>query len=292
LFISLTFSVTAQQKQITLEEIWRGEFSTEGLDVLRSLKNGKEYAVLNHNRTNGSSTVDVYDYKSGEKVKTLLNSAELDGINRVVSYQFNHDESQILFATDRTPIFRRSSIGTYYVYDIRSKEFRLVSANKIQEPTFSQDGSKLAYGFENNLFIKDLKTGQTEQITSDGLKNKIINGITDWVYEEEFAFVRAFEWNIQGDKLAYIKFDESEVPEFSMDIYGHDLYPFQDTFKYPKAGEANSKVSLHIYDLKSKKTVEIDLSQYNSYYIPRLLWTKNNDFLSVQLTNRHQNVID
>lgn len=292
LFLSISFSLIAQKKQITLEEIWTGQFSTEGLEVLRSLNNGKEYAVLNQNFANRNSTVDVYDYKSGDKIKTLLNSAELDGIDRIVSYQFNRDESQILFATERIPIFRRSSVGTYYVYNIQSKEFRLVSTNKIQEPTFSQDGSKLAYGFENNLFIKDLKTGQTEQITSDGLKNKIINGITDWVYEEEFAFVRAFEWSVQGDKLAYIKFDESEVPEFSMDIYGHDLYPFQDTFKYPKAGEANSKVSLHIYDLKSKKTVEIDLSQYNSYYIPRLLWTKNNDFLSVQLTNRHQNVID
>lgn len=292
LFLSFSVSLTAQQKQITLEEIWTGEFSTEGLDVLRSLKNGKEYAVLNQNYADRSSTVDVYDYKSGNKIKTLLNSAELEGVNRIVSYQFNRDESQILFATDLTPIFRRSSVGTYYVYDISSKEFRLVSTKKIQEPTFSQDGSKLAYGFENNLYIKDLKSAQTEQITSDGVKNQIINGITDWVYEEEFAFVRAFEWNIQGDKLAYIKFDESEVPEFSMDIYGHELYPTSETFKYPKAGEANSKVTLHIYDLKSKKTEEVDLSEYNSYYIPRLLWTKNNDLLSVQLTNRHQNVID
>lgn len=292
LFLSFSFSLIAQQKQITLEEIWTGEFSTEGLDVLRSLKNGKEYAVLNQNYANRNSTVDVYDYKSGNKIKTLLNSAELEGINRIVSYQFNRDESQILFATDRTPIFRRSSVGTYYVYDIQSKEFRLVSTKKIQEPTFSPDGSKLAYGFENNLYIRDLKTGETEQITADGSKNQIINGITDWVYEEEFAFVRAFEWSVEGDKLAYIKFDESEVPEFSMDIYGHELYPTSHTFKYPKAGEANSKVSLHIYDLNLKNTLEVDLSGYNSYYIPRLLWTKNNDLLSVQVTNRHQNVID
>lgn len=290
LFLFVSISLTAQQRQITLEEIWTGQFSTEGLDVLRSLNNGKEYAVLN--QTRAGSTVDVYEYKTGEKIKTVLNTAVLDGINRVVSYSFSPDESQILFATDRTPIYRRSSVGTFYVYTIATKEFRLVSKNKIQEPTFSNDGSKIAYGFENNLYVKDLKSDQTQQITSDGSKNKIINGLTDWVYEEEFAFVRAFEWSVQGDKLAYIKFDETDVPEFSMDIYGHDLYPTSETFKYPKAGEANSKVSLHVYDLKSKNTVEIDLSEYHSYYIPRILWTKNNDLLSVQLTNRHQNVID
>lgn len=292
LFLVTPPFLIAQQKQITLEEIWSGEFRTEGLDVLRSLKNGKEYAVLNFNRQNRSTTVDVYDYKSGKKVRTLLNTATLNGIDRVVSYQFNNDESQILFATERTPIYRRSSVGTYYVYNIKTEDFRLVSTNKIQEPTFSQDGSKIAYGFENNLYIKDLESGKTEQITTDGNKNHIINGIADWVYEEEFAFVRAFEWSVSGDKLAFIKFDESDVPEFSMDIYGNALYPTSETFKYPKAGEPNSAVSLHLYDLKGKSTVEVDLSAYNSYYIPRLLWTKDNDFLSVQVTNRHQNVID
>ena len=183
LFLIAAPSLLAQQKQITLEEIWSGTFSTEGLDVLRSLKNGKEYAVLNFNRNNRSTTVDVYDYKSGEKVRTLLNTATMNGIDRVMSYQFNNDESQMLFATDRTPIYRRSSVGTYYVYDIKTEEFRLVSTDRIQEPTFSNDGSKIAYGFENNLYIKDLATGKTEQITTDGKKNHIINGITDWVYE-------------------------------------------------------------------------------------------------------------
>src|SRR5690554_5232355 len=292
LFLIAAPSLLAQQKQITLEEIWSGTFSTEGLDVLRSLKNGKEYAVLNFNRNNRSTTVDVYDYKSGEKVRTLLNTATMNGIDRVMSYQFNNDESQMLFATDRTPIYRRSSVGTYYVYDIKTEEFRLVSTDRIQEPTFSNDGSKIAYGFENNLYIKDLATGKTEQITTDGKKNHIINGIADWVYEEEFAFVRAFEWSVNGDKLAYIKFDESDVPEFSMDIYGNGLYPTAETFKYPKAGEVNSEVSLHIYDLKNKNTVEVDLSKYNDYYIPRILWTKDNDLLSVQVTNRHQNELD
>lgn len=292
LFLTAFSTLTAQQKNITNEEIWSGAFRTQGLDVLRSLNNGKEYAVLNYDRENKASTVDVYDYKSGDKVRTVLNSKDLKGIDYVISYEFNKDESKILFTTELQQIYRRSSLGTYYVYDIKTKGFSLVSTNKIQEPTFSNDGSKIAYGFENNLYIKDLSSGETKQVTIDGKKNSIINGITDWVYEEEFAFVRAFEWSMNGDKLAYIKFDETEVPEYTMDVYGNNLYPSAETFKYPKAGENNSKVSLQLYDLGSEKTSTVDLSKYNSYYIPRLLWTNDNNFLCVQLTNRHQDVLD
>lgn len=292
LYLTAFSTLTAQQKNISLEEIWGGAFQTQGLDALRSLNNGKEYAVLNYNRQEKASTIDVYDYKSGKKTRTLINTQSLNGIQRIISYTLNKDESKILFATELEPVYRRSTLGTYYVYDVKTKDFRLVSTNKIQEPTFSNDGSKIAYGFENNLYIKDLDSGETQQITSDGKKNSIINGITDWVYEEEFAFVRAFEWSKNGDKLAYIKFDETDVPEYTMDVYGTDLYPFAETFKYPKAGENNSEVSLQLYDLSSGKTSTVDLSKYHNYYIPRLLWTEDNNQLSVQLTNRHQNVLD
>lgn len=292
LFFTAFSPIIGQQKNLTLKEIWGGGFRTQGLDVLRSLNNGKEYAVLNYDRTNGNSTVDVYAYIDGKKVRTLLNSADLPGINYIISYEFNEDESKILFSTELQRVYRRSSLGTYYVFDVKTKNFSLVSNNKIQEPTFSNDGEKIAYGFENNLYIKDLSSGSTEQITYDGRKNHIINGITDWVYEEEFAFVRAFEWSKNGDKLAYLKFDETEVPEYTMDVYGNGLYPNADTFKYPKAGENNSEVSLEIYDLENGKTETVDLSGFNNYYIPRLLWTQNEDLLSVQLTNRHQNELD
>ena len=295
LFLSAFSTLTAQKKNISLDDIWKpgsSVFKTERLEVLHSMNNGKEYAVLNYDKQNKASTVDVYDYKSGEKVKTLLNSKDLKGIDFVISYEFNKDESKILFTTELEQIYRRSSLGTYYVYDVKTKNFSLVSTNKIQEPTFSNDGNKIAYGFENNLYVKDLNSSETKQITTDGKKNSIINGITDWVYEEEFAFVRAFEWSTNGDKLAYIKFDENDVPEYTMDVYGNNLYPFADTFKYPKAGENNSKVSLQLYDISSGKTSSVDLSKYNSYYIPRMLWTNDNNILSVQLTNRHQNVLD
>jgi dipeptidyl-peptidase-4 len=292
LFLITVSTVTAQQKEITLEEIWGGAFRTQGLDELRSLKNGKEYAVLNYNRSSSTSTVDVYDYKSGEKVKTLVSSEEVEGATYFLTYTFSDDESKLLLATDLEQIYRRSSLGTYYVFDIKTKEMTLVSENKIQEPVLNAAGTKVAYGYNNNIYIKNLNSGLTKQITNDGLKNSVINGITDWVYEEEFAFVRAFEWNKDGTKIGYIKFDESEVPRFSMDVYGTDLYPTQQVFKYPKAGDPNAKVSLHLYDVESKKTSDIDLSKYNSYYIPRIKWTMDSNVLSVQTTNRKQNVVD
>ncbi len=290
LFLTAVSTLTAQQKNITLEDIWGGQFRAERLDVLRSLDNGKEYSVLN--RSKNGSTIDVYDYKSGKKSRTLVNSNNLPEVDQILSYEFSDDESKLLLATKLKQIYRRSALGTYYVYDVDSKKLTLVSDEQIQEPNFSKDGSKVAFGMNNDLFIKNLKTDETIQITSDGKKNSIINGITDWVYEEEFAFVRAFDWNKTGNKLAYIKFDETEVPRFSMDMYGEELYPTQEVFKYPKAGEANSKVSLHIYNVNTGETEKIDLDSYNSYYIPRIKWTEEKNVLSAQLTNRHQNTVN
>src|SRR5690606_14340353 len=121
----------------------------------------------------------------------------------------------------------------------------------------------------------------------DGVSNEIINGITDWVYEEEFSFVQAFQWNKTGEKIAFLRFDETEVPEFSMDVYGQDLYQTQTVFKYPKAGEKNSVVSLHLYDVASGETEAVELQDYE--YIPRIKWTNDENILSVQTLNRHQN---
>ena len=292
LFI-ISFTVaTGQQKQINLQEIWSGAFRTQGLDELRSLKSGKQYAVLNYNQSSGESSVDVYDYLSGEKVNTLVTSSEIKDANYFLTYTLSKDETKVLLATDLQQIYRRSTLGTYHVYDVNTKKTILVSEHKIQEPVLNPAGTKVAYGYNNNIFIKNLTTGRTTQVTQDGLKNSIINGITDWVYEEEFAFVRAFEWNKDGSKIGYIKFDEAKVPRFSMDVYGKGLYPKQQVFKYPKAGDSNALVSLHVYDLKTQKTSNVDLSKYNNYYIPRIKWTQQTNVLSVQTTNRKQNTID
>ncbi|MCF6306522.1 MAG: S9 family peptidase [Flavobacteriaceae bacterium] len=292
LFIVAFSSLSAQNKSITLEEITGGAFRTEYLGSLKSLKNGKEYIVQNYDKTQRASTIDVYDYKKGTKIRTIVNSKNLAGIDYIISYKFSEDESKLLLATKLKQIYRHSSVGTYYVYDINTKELNILTENNVQEPTFNNDGTKVAYGFENNLYIKNLVSGDTKQITSDGKKNSIINGITDWVYEEEFAFVRAFDWNKTGDKIAYIRFDETNVPEYSMDIMGEDLYPTQQVFKYPKAGENNAEVSLWMYDVASNKTSKVDFSSFENYYIPRIMWTQDATLLSVQLMNRHQNVLD
>ncbi|WP_418602846.1 S9 family peptidase [Hwangdonia sp.] len=295
LFICLftTLILSAQTKQITLNEIWDGTFSTNSMDVLHSMKNGKQYSVLNFDRYTRSTSIDIYDYKTLKKIKTLVNSSDINELNYFTDYTFSKDESKIILATNEESIYRRSTLGNYYVFDIDAKSITLISENRIQEPTFSPDGTKVAYGFENNLYFKDLHTGSTTQITFDGEKNKIINGITDWVYEEEFAFVRAFEWNADSNKIAFIRFDETDVPEFSMDVYGTGLYQTQQVFKYPKAGEKNAVVSLYMYHLDANKTNPVKVGKaYYDFYIPRIEWTNNPDILSAQYMNRHQNELD
>ena len=307
-FILAASSVlTAQQKEVSLEEIWSGTFQQERLQSLQSLNNGEEYVVLNRDRESGNTSIDVYSYKSGKKTRTLVNSADLETIDSFQGFKFSDKEDKILLSTEVEPIYRRSSKEIFYVYDVKSKDLMKVSENKIQEASFSPDASKLAYVFENNIYILDLKTKERTQVTEDGEINSTINGITDWVYEEEFSFVKAFAWNPTGEKIAFLKFDETEVPEFSMDLFGKDLYPTQQVFKYPKAGESNSKVSLHMYDVESGSAQEIDLEdqedlasassenimkEYSDFYIPRIKWSANPMLLSVQILNRHQNNLD
>ncbi|UMB60373.1 S9 family peptidase [Lutibacter sp. A80] len=286
LFITVTSLATAQKQDITLNEIWNGTFSTERMNSLNSM-NGDFYSLLNFNRATRSTTVDKYSYASLEKVETIVDSENLSEIAYFESYDFNNDETKLLLGVKVEPIYRRSSLGIFYVYDIASKKLQLIDEEKIQEPTFSPDSKKVAYAKNNNLFVKNLETNKVIQITSDGKKNFIINGICDWVYEEEFSFVRAFDWSADSKNIAFLRFDETEVPEFSMQLTGKELYPTQQVFKYPKAGEKNAIVDLQLYNLETKNTSKITLGDYE--YIPRLKWTNNATTLSVITLNRHQN---
>tara|TARA_R110002074_G_C12518974_1_gene664045 strand:+ start:279 stop:2513 length:2235 start_codon:yes stop_codon:yes gene_type:complete len=289
-----TIILSAQTKEITLEDIWKdGTFRTELMDVLHSMANGQQYSVLNFDRKTRSTFIDIYDYKTLKKVETLVSSENLEDIPYFTDYTFSKDEQKIILATKEEEIYRRSVLGNYYVYNVKDGSLDLISEEKIQEPTFSPDGKRVAFVEDNNLYVKELNSGAIIQVTSDGEKNKIINGITDWVYEEEFAFVRAFDWNADSNKIAFIRFDETNVPEFSMDIYGTALYQTQRVFKYPKAGEANSEVSLHIFDLNTKETNKVKVDkEYEDFYMPRIKWTNNPDVLSAQYMNRHQNELD
>lgn len=282
-FLTVTY---AQTKKIAIEDIYQGAFRTEGLDALRSLNNGTQYTILNFDRADGTSSIDVYEYSTQKKVNTIVSSVDLEDVPYFSSYEFNDDESKILLATEVESIFRSSTLGVFYVYDVASKQLTKISDTKIQEPTLSPNGKQVAYVSQNNLYIFDMMSKETKQLTTDGEKNTIINGVTDWVYEEEFAFVKAFDWNSNGTKIAFLRFDETNVPEFSMDVYGAELYQTQNVFKYPKAGEANAKVNLHMLDVKSGDISKVDLG--DPYYIPRIKWMNNANYLSVQTINRHQ----
>ncbi|WP_264511211.1 S9 family peptidase [Flavobacterium sp. N1719] len=291
LFLAVGITVSAQSK-LSVEEIYMGMFRSKGMDELQAMKNTNQYTVLNTDRGSRSQQIDLYDYATLKKVSTLLdtkNHKELaEGID---SYVFSSDEKQILIANNSNPIYRHSFTADYYLYDLTTKSLHKV-LEQVQEPLFSPNGSKIAYVKANNLYVMDVASGNSTAITNDGEKNAIINGITDWVYEEEFAFVRAFDWSADSKKLAFIRFDERQVPEFSMDIYQKALYPTQEKFKYPKAGEKNALVSLHLVDVASNTKKEVNLSQYNDFYIARMRWTNDANVLCAQVLNRHQNNLD
>ena len=291
LFLLLSLCVFGQQK-ITVEAIFNGEFSAKGMDKLQSMQNTNQYTVLNYDRTSRNTQIDLFDFATLKKVSTLIdtkNQPKLTG--GIQSYSFSSDEKMILIANNTNSIYRHSFTADYFLYNIETKDLNKI-LEQVQEPTFSPDGKKIAYAKGNNLFIYDIISQSNTQITTDGSKNAIINGITDWVYEEEFAFVKAFDWSKDSKKIAFIRFDESQVPEFSMSVFAKDLYPKIETFKYPKAGEKNALVSLHLYDVETKSTKNVDLHQYNDFYIPRIKWTNDANVLSAKILNRHQDNLD
>ncbi|MTG96963.1 MULTISPECIES: S9 family peptidase [Myroides] len=290
---TLLFCVIASQfgfaqKQIELKEIWNGTFRTKVMQSVNAMANSNQYSRIEQ-AAKEIQEINLYDFRTLEKTNTIFNTQDFKEIKTIDSYVFDDKEEQILIGTNSQAIYRRSSLADFYLYNTLTKSFVKVAEHAIMEPTFSKDGKKIAYAYQNNLFIYDIASHKSTQITTDGLKNHVINGISDWVYEEEFSIVRMFDWSLNGDKIAYVKFDETEVPEYSMDVYGNGLYPTQDKFKYPKAGENNAIVSLHIYDLNTSKTSQVDLTEFSDFYIPRIKWTNDNNYLSVQVINRHQN---
>ncbi len=299
LFFAILFNLGfsyAQQKDLTLEEIWTGgKFTPRIISGLLSMKDGEHYTVL---QTVGSANQIVkYSYKTGKQVAVLLNSNEIvNPINgepiKFTDYLLNANETKAILTTNVEKIYRRSFVASYFVVDLSTKKvIMLDDIIKQQLPSFSPKGDKVAFVQNNNLYVKDLVVNRITQITSDGKRNNIINGATDWVYEEEFGFSQAYFWNEDGSKLAYYKFDESKVKEFDMIMYG-SLYPKDYKFKYPKAGEDNSIVSIHVFDLASGDTKKMDMGSETDQYIPRVSWTKDVNTLGISRMNRLQNKME
>jgi dipeptidyl-peptidase-4 len=273
-----------QEKELTNDLIWSSrEFSQGYVYSVRSMNDGEHFSALESNK------IVKYSYTNfGESVGTILDGNDLKGIS-IDDYFFNSDESKVLIATEVRSIYRRSFTAKYYIVDLETKKSEPLYNKEAKEmlAEFSPDGSKVAFVYENNLYVKDLKSGTIDQVTADGSTNGIINGSTDWVYEEEFSLTKAFEWSAKGTKIAYLKFDESNVKDFTMNYYKDEIYPVPYTFKYPKAGEDNSKLSLHIYNLADKKTIEVNKGPFE--YLPRMKWTKDDNKLVYLVLNRHQN---
>ncbi len=286
--VSLFFIVQVVDSQgLSVEKIWKNyEFRAKGIDGFRSMKDGEHYTQVIDNSLYKFKIKDSTD--QGELVvkkdKLIIQGKELS----FDDYFFNEDETKILFTAETEPIYRRSFTAVYYLFDLKTNV--LTALDTEHEPQtlaeYSPDGTMVSYIFKNDLFVKNIQSGKVTKLTKGGKKNKVIYGTTDWVYEEEFAITKAYEWSADSKMIAYLRFDEKDVKEFNLAFYD-DLYPTQYKYKYPKAGEDNSKVTAHVVQVKNAKTVDLNLGEYE--YIPRLCWSKAANHLVLQTLNRHQN---
>ncbi len=292
LFCFLILGTTTQAQQaINLEDLWQNySLYARSVPGFNFMNDGKHYTRLEDN------TIKQYDITTGNFVQNILSGEAIKGKGGfngdINNYRFHTDESKIIIESESESIYRRSSKAFFYVYDRASKELTpIYEEDKVMYATLSPDGTKVAYVWKNNIYYLDLKEGITLPVTFDGKYNEIINGGADWVYEEEFAFAKAFFWSPDSKRIAYYRFDESAVKEFTMTNFKAGLYPEYVTFKYPKVGEDNAKVSIHIFDLSTDKSTPVQLNE-SIEYVPRVKWTQNPNQVCVYTMNRHQSELE
>jgi dipeptidyl-peptidase-4 len=261
---------------------------------------GESYTQISSDGTR----IVKYSFKTGKEVSTVfdLTTARNCTFRHFDDYIFSPDESLILIQTDTKSIYRRSFTATYYIYNVKNNKLEPLSENGPQQvPLFSPDGTQIAFVRDNNIYLVKLLFGNSEsQVTTDGERNRVLNGIPDWVYEEEFSFNRAFDFSADSKMIAYIRFDESQVPTYSIPMYRGQApaydentdYPGTYDYKYPVSGQVNSQVTVHTFDIKSKVTRQMDLPLDADGYVPRIHFTDDPDVLAILTLNRHQDRFD
>lgn len=280
LFIFLSSLYTLLGQEISLEKIHTGYYKIQYLNGISSMNDGEHYSVLE------PDGIIKYSYKTSQKISSIAQG-------NFENYTFSNDETKILLLKEKINIYRHSFLGKFEIKNLKSGKTTLLNnGNWIQEPKFSPNGKFIAFIAENNLYYQDIDTGNITQITTDGKKNKIINGLADWVYEEEFGHADMYQWTKDSNYLVFIKFNEHKVPEMNMQIFNKNLYPQDFRFKYPKAGEENSKVSAHLYQINNNTLKPIHLNSFEHYYIPKIFQTQHPNEIALATSNRHQNKLE
>ncbi|MDR0572545.1 MAG: S9 family peptidase [Tannerella sp.] len=295
LMILLSVNVFAQQgsKRISLSDIVNGTFRQKtSVGEMRSLPDGEHYTAMNRERT----MIVKYSYRTGAPVDTLFDvkNARECTFDDFEGYEISSTGRHVLIIREREPIYRHSFRADVYDYDVRRRMVKRLngSGKKIMIPTFSPDGRMCAYVEDHNIWIRKFDYDVETQVTKDGEANKIINGATDWVYEEEFAATNLMAWSPDNEYLAYARFDETDVPEYSMAMYGDSCYPSERKFKYPKAGEKNSKVTVYSYCVVTKDIKELKAPLNEEIYIPYIRFAAEPSQLAVMTLNRRQNIFN
>ncbi|MDR2495522.1 MAG: S9 family peptidase [Tannerellaceae bacterium] len=295
LFFIMAAGLTAQNggRQIELKEVIDGAFRQSSyVGEMRSMPDGEHYTAMNRER----SMILKYSYRTGLPVDTIFDAkkARECGFDTFDGYEIAASGHRILIRRETEQLYRRSSKARVFDYDVRRNYVKSMTDGdeKIMIPTFSPDGRMCAFVKGNNIWIRKFDFDTEVQVTRDGELNRVLNGVTDWVYEEEFSVTRLMAWSPDSEVLAFVRSDESAVPTFSMAMYGDSTYPTATSFKYPKPGEANSTVSVHAYIVQTRETKPLQVPAEGDFYIPRIDFTSNSDQLAVMTLNRNQNVFN
>ncbi|MEJ6754390.1 MAG: S9 family peptidase [Flavobacteriales bacterium] len=292
LFFIFFGAFISASSQLSNELIWAsGTFYPKTIKGINPSEDGKYYTSIERDK----SKIEIvkYDYSSNKKVATLFSNVSFNKFE-FSDYKLSNDQNWLLLFNSKESIYRRSSKSFYYIYDIQNNLLKPLadsSLGKQRLASFSPDNRKIAYVRNNNIYYTYLVDTLEIPVTSNGKINELINGATDWVYEEEFSIHKGFFWSPDGSKIAYYVFDERDVKQFEMEIYDN-LYPSQYKFKYPKAGEDNSLIAVKVFDLNNLKTFDFDIGKNPDIYIPRIIWSKGNNELIVFKMNRLQNKLE